>query len=455
MSLREAQLRCPKAILVADDRPRYGKAFLPVIDALDCFSPQVEETDLGMAFADATGLTLLYGPDLALCRKIQIAIRESTVHQVNVGLAGSKFAAEIVARTADPSGIGAVLETDAMHLAQLPLTMLPLSKKTIKQLHLLGVCDLGAFAALPANTVRSKYGAEGHIAQKMASGLDERPIKPRFRPLGFEETTEFEWGEQNLDRMTFSIQSMATRLAHRLESCGLLARRIQTDIVCSDCSRQTFILNLPEPTAQAQILKDAVCWRLAANKSSSSPTSKILEDIFEINSIRIQTTELIPFEGKHIKLFANRANRIDRANQSISHLQALLGNEAVFRSELRVEERVPEQGFVYIDAYLPQFSNRAPRRATRPITEHFSVNSGGILRLCEPPILATMLDDHIYYGGRLETVIGCYGPHRLRSNWGKTLMARDYYRVLLSNGGGLLIYRDSYEKQWLVQGVVD
>ena len=114
-----------------------------------------------------------------------------------------------------------------------------------------------------------------------------------------------------------------------------------------------------------------------------------------------------------------------------------------------------EQGFVYIDAYLPQFSNRAPHRATRPITEHFSVNSGGILRLCDPPILATMLDDHIYYGGRLETVMGCYGPHRLRSNWGKTLMARDYYRVLLANGGGLLIYRDSYEKQWLVQGVVD
>ena len=135
MSLREAQLRCPKAILVPDDRPRYGKAFLPVIDALDCFSPQVEETDLGMAFADATGLTLLYGSDLELCRKIQIAIRESTVHRVNVGLAGSKFAAEIVARTADPSGIGAVLETDAMHLAQLPLTMLPLSKKTIKQLN--------------------------------------------------------------------------------------------------------------------------------------------------------------------------------------------------------------------------------------------------------------------------------------------------------------------------------
>ena len=216
MSLREAQLRCPKAILVADDRPRYGKAFLPVIDALDCFSPQVEETDLGMAFADATGLTLLYGSDLELCRKIQIAIRESTVHRVNVGLAGSKFAAEIVARTADPSGIGAVLETDAMHLAQLPLTMLPLSKKTIKQLNLLGVCDLGAFAALPANTVRSKYGVEGHIAQKMASGLDDRPIKPRLRPLGFEETTEFEWGEQNLDRVAFAIQSMATRLAHRL-----------------------------------------------------------------------------------------------------------------------------------------------------------------------------------------------------------------------------------------------
>ena len=72
---------------------------------------------------------------------------------------------------------------DAEYLAGLPLEMLPLGEKALKQLRLLGVRDLGEFAALPENTVRTNYGEEGWAGGQYFASLG--PIRPSsFRLKG-------------------------------------------------------------------------------------------------------------------------------------------------------------------------------------------------------------------------------------------------------------------------------
>ncbi len=482
MPFKEAQIRCPEAVFVPDDPPRYEQAFLRILDLLDRFSPVVEDAGPGLAFIDATGLEPLYGPDLELCRKVQTTIKEETGHRVHVGLAGSRFAAEIAARTSGAAGVAAALETDAKYLAKLPLEMLPVPEKVTAQLSLLGVRDLGEFARLPANTVRAKYGEEGRAAQKLAAGRDDRPLKPRSRPLVLEEKVEFEWDEHNLDCITFALQALADRLARRLEIRSLMACRLQAEIIRTDQSRQTFTLDLPEPSAQARTFRDLVRWRLdAAETTAPRPEPGSIEATLEsepgISTIRIKVAELVPFEGKATNLFANRAERIQRANRAISQLRVALGEEVVFRSALHPGERAPERAFARIDAYVPEAGKTRRKKSRQGAgkerkkvngpeappaelpAERYAAGSGGSLRLFDPPLAATLLSDRtgerIRFDGRHEAIVGRYGPHRLRSSWWETPLIRDYYRVLLAGGDGLLVYHEPPSDRWFVQGVVD
>ena len=466
MSFKEAQLRCPPAVFIPDDPAKYGRAFERVLDVLDRFSPVVEDAGPGLVFADATGLEPLYGPDGDLVRRVRAAVQEATGYVSRVGLAGGGFAAEIAARTAGDVGVAVAMAADAEYLAGLPLEMLPLGEKARKQLRLLGIRDLGEFAALPENTVRTKYGEEGRAARKLAAGRDDRRLEARERPLVLEEEVEFEWEEHNLDRITFALQALADRLARRLETRGLMARRMRAEIGRSDGTRRAFMLDLPEPSAQARTFRDVVRWRLdAAETTARRPLPGSIEEVVEsepgISAIRIEVAELVPFEGKATSLFANRAERLAKANRAIGRLRVALGEEAVFRGELRGDERAPERAFARVDAYVPDGKKgRGKRKVTAepagPV-ERYAAGSGGSLRLFSPPLVATLLSDRtgerIRFDGRVERVAGRYGPHRLRSGWWETPLARDYYRVLLVDGGGLLMYREA--ERWFVQGVVD
>jgi protein ImuB len=463
MSFKEAQMRCPPAVFIPDDAAKYAEAFARVLDVLDRFSPVVEDAGPGMAFMDATGLEPLYGPDADLARRVQAAVQEATGYVGRVGLAEGGFAAEIAARTAGDDGVAVAMGADAEYLAGLPLAMLPLGEKARKQLTLLGIRDLGEFAKLPANTVRAKYGEDGWGAQRLAAGRDDRGLEPRERPLVLEEEVEFEWEEHDLDRITFALQALADRLARRLEARGLMARRMRAEIGHSDGTRRAFELDLPEPSARARTFRDVVRWRLdAAETTAIRPLPGSIDEVVEtdpgISAIRIEVAELVPFEGKAPGLFANRAERLAKANQAIGRLRVALGEEAVFRGELRGDERAPERAFGRVDAYVTDGARGRGKKKVPEAPERYAAGSGGSLRLLDPPRVATFMEDRrggerVRFDGRVERVIGRYGPHRLRSGWWETPLARDYYRVLLEGGGGLLMYREG--EGWFVQGVVD
>ena len=101
----------------------------------------------------------------------------------------------------------------------------------------------------------------------------------------------------------------------------------------------------------------------------------------------------------------------------------------------------------------------------RPATELLRVRRavgsgpGAGLGWLGPPVAATVRRDR--HGGGIggdgghEGIGGRCGPHRLRSGWWETPLIRDYYRVLLAGGDGLLVYHEPPSDRWFVQGVVD
>ena len=177
MAVKEAAQRCPQGIYVPDDPPRYAQAFEAVLDVLDRFSPLVEDAGVGLAFADAAGLEPLYGPDASLGARVRRDVEAGTGQAAHVGLAAGRLAAEVAARTAGDAAVAVVSSNDRAYLAKQPVDRLPLPERTIAHLRALGIATIGAFAGLPANAVRTRYGTEGAQAWRLAHGEDPQPLK--------------------------------------------------------------------------------------------------------------------------------------------------------------------------------------------------------------------------------------------------------------------------------------
>ena len=127
MAVKEAAQRCPQGVYVADDPPRYARAFEAVLDVLDRFSPVVEDAGVGLAFADAAGLEPLYGPDATLGTRVRRDVDAGTGQAAHIGLATGRLAAEVAARTAGDAAVAVVSSNDRAYLAEQPVDRLPVA----------------------------------------------------------------------------------------------------------------------------------------------------------------------------------------------------------------------------------------------------------------------------------------------------------------------------------------
>ena len=229
LPLREAQARAPDAAFIPCDDSvldAMERAIVPLLEALDAFSPVVEpptRAQLGdgraTIYVEVTGLEPLYGPESHLATRL---LEACGFEGASAGIASSKFTAWVTASLAQrlkPPTLVVPPGEDALFLAPLPLETIPLPLQARLALNRLGVRTLGAFAALPSNSVTlrlSRYKEDGRRAHLLAQGLDDAPLRPRRPQPAAQVGIEFEWEESDLDRLTFALKQLADQLAARL-----------------------------------------------------------------------------------------------------------------------------------------------------------------------------------------------------------------------------------------------
>ena len=461
MAVKEAAQRCPQGVYVADDPPRYAQAFEAVLDVLDRFSPVVEDAGVGLAFADAAGLAPLYGPDAALGTRVRRDVEEAKGQVGQVGLATGRLAAEVAARAAGDSGVAVVSGEDRAYLAEQPVDRLPLAERTLGHLRMLGVSTIGAFADLPANAVRTRYGVEGAWARRLARGEDLQPLKGRPRPIVLDEAIDFEWEEHNVDRLIFALQALAQRLAARLARRGLMAQQVGSRIERSDGTVQRFTLALPEPSGSAARLRDAARWRLEAWAGDIQGEAAVQEIPLHrpgVVRIGLDVQQLVPGAGTQRSLLGNRSERVARANHAISRLRAQLGDDAVFRMELCPEAWTLEAAARRVDAYVAAGAQRDASLLS-PAWLAGLAGARGLTRLFTPPrrVRISEIDgaSRVTLDGTTRKVVARYGPQRVQTGWWAEPVDRDYLHVRLDDGRGLVLYRERAESRWFAQGALD
>lgn len=179
MRAQQAQIACPALLLRPLDLDAAEAEQGALLAELAAWQMPVEPLGWGGVYVGLHGVADDAAAVQPLAAELGRRVRRrlGVELQPSLGWDSGKFTARAAAAQAAPGRMRLVEgEDEARFLGPLPITLLPLPRPHLQQLHWLGIRTLGQFAALPAAAVWQRFGAGGKQAQCWAQGRDDRPV---------------------------------------------------------------------------------------------------------------------------------------------------------------------------------------------------------------------------------------------------------------------------------------
>ncbi|HKG36894.1 MAG TPA: hypothetical protein VKA89_10710 [Solirubrobacterales bacterium] len=335
MRLGEALSRCPDLTLVPPDPSRAEDLWEEVLVALEGIGAEVEPGRPGEAFFEASGLRGLHGSLGATLA----AARHAASGPTRVAAAPSRFAAYAAAagaRTRDGARIITRSELPRF-LAGLPVSLLadrlgagPEAPDLVVALERLGIEDLGALAALPADAVADRFGPLGLTALRMAQGreVELRPRQPHDELAESLELPEAVGGEQLERALALLVDRLLAAPARR----GRTIRAVRLGASLAGGGSWRCEVPLRQACASAEILRLALVPRLGDLPGPAA-------------SVALRVTSFGPRAGDQLELTSRpRDRRRGRLAEAVRQARAAAGGEALLRIlEVDGGSRVPER----------------------------------------------------------------------------------------------------------------
>ena len=235
LRIREAQARSTGLVCLPYDPSLDERIFEPVTAAIETIMPGVQVIRPGLSAIRIKGASRYYGGENRAAGVVLGTLAAMGLTDVRIGVADGPFAAEHAAKATDQ------LEDDAeqlviippgrspLFLSSYPLEVLEQPKLTVL-LKRLGIRSLGDFAALRASDVRNRFGIEGAIAHRQASGLDHRSVVPRTPPPDLDTTADFEPALTRIDQLAFAFRTRAEEFVVSLRDAGLVCSALHVQL---------------------------------------------------------------------------------------------------------------------------------------------------------------------------------------------------------------------------------
>jgi protein ImuB len=361
---REAQARCPELTVLPRNEAAEARLFEPVVLALESIAPGVEVTRPGLAAIGVRGPTRYFGSEMAVLHALSRAIASgvpesmaalistaaergaptvspgalastaaergaptvspgaliSTATDVLIGVADGSFAAEQAARR------GVIVEPgeSPAFLADLPVSTLDPSGDSplIDLLRRLGLRTLGAFAALPAGEVHTRFGPAGAWAHRQAGGRDDRPVAGRRPPAELVATLDLEPPVDRIDTLAFSARSMAEQFIADLAGHGLACACLELQVLTENGEETVRRWRHAGVLSTVDVV-DRIRWQLEGWLSGSRrPTGGVTR-------LRLLPVETVPLGVHQQALWGGSGADDERAYRALARVQTLLGHGSV------------------------------------------------------------------------------------------------------------------------------
>ncbi|MDM7972234.1 MAG: DNA polymerase Y family protein, partial [candidate division Zixibacteria bacterium] len=266
MTVARANSLCPGLVIGVRECGRETAVLREIGGALAGVGPEIEIETGGVIFLESARLGKLYGDEPGLARRIQ-AVLQPFGYPVAIGFAANKFVALTAARQAAPGGWVIVPSgSESAWLQQLQVEHLALSDDTAETLSDLGIATVGQAAALPANEVVERFGAEGAVLARRARGDDPEPFTPDRPAADWCATAGLDSPVRDAATILAHIEALLKHLLAQPGCAGCAVREIQVCLHLDDRTEQVFTAAVEQPsTAAARFLRQV---RLALERMS-------------------------------------------------------------------------------------------------------------------------------------------------------------------------------------------
>lgn len=322
---REAQARCPGLIVLNYDPVVDARVFEPVVVAIEEFAPGVEIIQPGTCAIGARGPAAYFDGEEAMVGRLREHLKytvDGWLGSCHIGVADGPFTAEQAARIAWHKGNPGLLVApggSGEFLAELPVTVLE-RPDLAGLLHRLGIRTLGDFAALPARSVLARFGTDGALAHRLATGTEERPLAGRRPPPELAVSVRLEPAVDRIDTIAFAARGHAERLVSGLAGHGMVCTGLRVRVRSERGEEVSRCWRHPRWFTAADVV-DRIRWQLRATSEQA------------VLSAGIELVELVPEEaapiGEHPEgLWGDRAPD-ERVHRALTRVQSMLGHPAV------------------------------------------------------------------------------------------------------------------------------
>lgn len=352
---------------------------------------------------------------------------------------------------------------DVPYLAAVPLALFPMDDELRATLGALGLRTAGALAALGAQDVERRWGAEGLAAWRLARGDDPRRATLARPDDPHVIAHDLPAPVLATEPLLFVVRAALDRLVRALAAEGRAVAAVALTLTCDGDRprRVTREVRPAAPIARAAPLFER-CRALLDAWPLDAPVRAV-----EVRIVRVATAP-----AEQGDLLAPSWRDPAAAEAALARLRAAFGTTAVVRPVTR-DSHAPDRAGAWeaIETVaMPTPVDARPAR-TDPSMPPAPVSDGApegvpegarppspvARRLLTPPETIAVTADaagtpqEIRWRGDRWRVGRAEGPERLSGAWWQPApFARDHWRCISTDGGTLLCYRDA--AGWWLQG---
>ena len=319
MRRRDASARCPELTVVDHSLERDVRAFESILSTIEDTTSAVTPIRPGLCALSVH--SRYYGGEREAAAVIAEHLVAAGVWECRIGIADGIFTAEQAARQAAPQDCCVIpVGGSARYLADLPIVVLE-DLELVGLLRRLGIRTLGDFAALPARDVLTRFGSQGALIHRLASGKDSRIAAARRPPLDLQQSVSFDPPLETVEPVAFSSRQTAELLIAELARHGLVCSEIRIDVVGDRGWVGSRVWAHPRWFTAADLV-DRLYWQL---QGSPSPEP-------------VQGIRLIP---EAVESLADHGEGLwgsapdERIERGVARLQGMLGPEQVLSPSLQ------------------------------------------------------------------------------------------------------------------------
>lgn len=347
---------------------------------------------------------------------------------------------------------------DAGYLAPAPLALVPMGDELRLALQALGLRSVGSFAALSAEDVERRWGAEGLHAWRLARGEDHRrPVLARVPDLPVVDA-ELPMPATTMEPILFLVRAALDRLTTHLVARGQAVAALSITISLDD-RRGALPANA---LARAHTVTREI--RLARPVARSTPLferCRALLDTWPLTApaigVGVAIVTAAPLSGEQGDLLNAAWRDAAAVDAALARLRAELGPNVVVKPVAR-DAHVPERAGAWIETG-ERASAGTDQSDEKSAGTETAVRTDPAIRLLESPESVFVVCDDgvpraVTWRGRRLTIERAIGPERLSGDWWDDGYRRDYWRCE-SAFGDFVLYLDRMDDQWWVQGWFD